>query len=136
MALVIGGDISSIKIINPTVGAKTLYPIAGEDSEFDYGGYRNDDGGAIDGAGRPIMSKKRVPAMFSLTVSNDDALGKEFAFCNDISTARTESTVIISCLNGSILEGSAAMITGDLKLNKQKATFVLKMTMGSMKQKA
>jgi hypothetical protein len=134
MALVIGGDISEIKVINPTVGAKTLYPIAGEDSEFDNGGYRNDDGGAIDGAGRPIMSKKRVVGSYSGTISNDDNLSKEFAYCNAVAGSLTQSDFIISCLNGSVYMGSG-FISGDLKLNRQKATFTLKLTFAELKQR-
>jgi hypothetical protein len=135
MALVIGGDISEIKVINPDAGAKTLYPIAGEDSEFDNGGYRNDDGGAIDGAGRPIMSKKRVVGGYSGTISNDDNLGREFAFCNAVQLSRKETTFIISCLNGSVYSATG-MIAGDLKLNRLKATFPVKFVFGNIKQTA
>jgi hypothetical protein len=127
MALVIGGDISEIKVINPTVGAKTLYPIAGEDSEFD-------DGGAIDGAGRPIMSKKRVVGSYSGTISNDDNLSKEFAYCTAVAGSLTQSDFIISCLNGSVYMGSG-FISGDLKLNRMKATFTLKLTFADLKQR-
>lgn len=124
MAQVSGGDITEVTYSNPVVPTGRIFAISGEDSDFDLGGFRNDDGGAVDGAGRFIIQKNRKPWMFNCTFSNDMGGANEFEAMNALQASNAETTFTISLVNGVSYRGSGAVV-GELKLNGNKSTFEL-----------
>lgn len=130
MPVVSGGDITEISWSNPSLGAGFFYPIAGEDSELDLGGFKNDDNGVVDGAGRLINSKNRKAWMFSVPVANDPVNTQEFEAATAIAASLEETTWTFSMISGAVYTG-VGTIQGEIKLNGNKATFQLKVVGGN-----
>jgi hypothetical protein len=128
--MVSGGDIVSVGFSNITVGKSILFAVAGEDSTFVLGGYEVDDNGAVDGAGRLIVSKNRKPGTFECTISNDmSANTPEFEYCKKLANNNQETTWTILLSNDAKYSGSG-VIPGTISLSGNKATFNLKVVSG------
>lgn len=123
--MVSGGDILEISWSNPN-GTGFFFPVAGEDSTYDLGGFRSDDTGAIDGAGRYINQLNQKPWMFSVTASNDmTADVPEFEAANNIASFAGDTTFAFTCVNGITYTGVGTVV-GDIQLNGNKSTFTFK----------
>lgn len=129
MAIVSGGDITEIKWSNPSLGSGFWYPLAGEDSTYNLGGFRGADEGKVDGAGRLINSLNRMPWMFQVVVANDMVNTNEFEEACAIAASPDPTIFTISNINGAVYSGQGT-IQGDLELNGNKSSFSLKVVGG------
>jgi hypothetical protein len=127
--MVTGGDIVEVKYSNPNVGSGFFFPIAGEDSTFDLGGFRNDDSGVVDGKGALIVSKNRKPWSFEVTVSNDMLGAQELEKAKALHADTNDTVWSFALSNGAVYTGKGAIVC-DLELNGNKATFTLKVKGG------
>ena len=109
----ISGDILSMKVDNPNLGSRTLFPVANTDSTIDYGGFKaNDDKNSIDGGGRPIDRRNRARWSAKMTVSWNmtDTNGDELSYITALLQDMSQSTFTISHINGSVWSGQGVLV--------------------------
>jgi hypothetical protein len=133
MSQITGGDITEVTYSNEDVGAGRFFAIAGEDSTFDLGGYVNDDGGAIDGAGRFIHQKNLTPWSFSVLCSNNMGETDEFEAARDLQRSTKPTTFTFSLANGISYSGVGSLV-GSVELNGNKSTWTLNVKGGGRLQ--
>ncbi len=121
----IGGDIIEVKYNHPTIGSGVLFPKAGEDSEFDPGGFRNDDSeDGIDGSGGAIYKKNRKRWKCTVTLGWDNNIRQELEKLFNIAQSSVEATWTISHVSGAVYKG-LGQVVGDIKGNGNAATIPL-----------
>lgn len=135
MASAVGGDIIEVAFSHPTLGSGTIFPKAGEDSTFDLGGFRTDDGDdQVDGSGQMIQKLTRTRWSFEVTVAWDNNNRQELEKINLLSASAVQATWTISHVSGAVYKGTGKPV-GDLKGNGNAATFPLKVAGGSILKK-
>lgn len=136
MATNTGGDITEVTWNHPTLGSGILYPKAGEDSEYDTGGLRNDDDdNAVDGAGQSINKKTRVRAYFSVTAAWDANVDKTLEAMVALAGSPVEADWTITCGGNGTVYALKGVPVGDLRGNMNSATFPLKVSGGGIMKK-
>jgi hypothetical protein len=131
----IGGDIIEAAWNHPTIGSGTFFPKAGEDSTFDLGGFRSDDGeDGIDGSGQMIdkMNRKRWNAEMVVAWDNNNRQDLEKASL--LAASPVPATWIISHVSGAVYKGKGKPV-GDMKGNGNTAQFPLKIQGGDILKK-
>lgn len=126
----IGGDIIEITINHATLGSRTVYPKAGEDSTIILGGFRSEDEDqGIDGSGRMIdkMTRKRWSA--ETTVAWDNNIALEHEFLVSIAESPVEADFTITHVSGTVWGGKGKPV-GDMEAAGMTATFKLKLAGG------
>ena len=133
MALVSGGDLIEIACTNADAGNKTLYGVASEDSTLVVQGLKNDDNGAIDGAGRLIVSKNLKPGTFEGTISNNMADSTpELEYVQACMNSVNPTSFVFGWTNGKNYGGDG-VFSGEPQVSGNKATFTTKIT-GNFKE--
>lgn len=128
----IGGDIIEIKYNHPTLGSGILFPKAGEDSEFDPGGFRKDDSeDGVDGSGAAIYKMNRKRWKCTTTLAWDDITRQELEKLVAIAESAVEATWTISKVSGAVYKGLGSIV-GDIKGNGNSSTIPLNLA-GSAK---
>lgn len=126
---VYGGDITELSWSNPDVGSGFFFPVAGESNTLDIGGFTNDDDGALDGAGRLIVNKKRMPGMFEIVVASDMQTTQEYETAKALAQSFNDTVFTIGYSNGIVYKGNGVVV-GQPVLATDKSTFSLKVNSG------
>ena len=129
MAMIAGGDTLDITWSNPALGTGVFWGVAGEAGMYDLGGFRSDDSGMVDGAGRFINQQNRKAWSFEQIVSNDMGTNMEFEAAVAIAGSQTDTVFTVSNVNGATYQGAGTLV-GDLKLDGNKSQFTLKLMGG------
>lgn len=121
-----GGDILEIDCKHPTLGQFKFFPISGEDSEFDPGGFRsNDDDAQITGAGTMIDQVNRMRWSMSTVVEWDDQNGSEDVDLRQLMQSSTLGDWTIRRVNNEVYRGTGKPV-GDIKPNGNTSTIAMK----------
>lgn len=131
----VGGDITEIRWTHPTLGNGVFLPKAGEDSEYDLGGFRiNDDKNNVDGSGGMIIQKNRALWSFSVKCAWDANDRKDLESANALAQSNVLATYTFSSSNGTVYRGQG-MPVGDMVGNGNTSTFDFKVNgSGILKQ--
>jgi hypothetical protein len=124
-----GGDITEVTYNHPTLGSGRFLPKAGEDSEYDLGGFRTADPPGIAGGGEAIYQMNQGPWFFSVPIANDVKNREDVEQMVALSGDVDEADWTFTCRNGSVY-GGKGKIVGDIKLNMNAATVPLKVAGG------
>ena len=125
--MAVGGDILELSYNHPTLGSGTIFAKSAEDSNFDLGGFRNDDdANGIDGGGTVIKKLNRVRWSFDVSVSWDMNNRNELEAVVAMAGDPQEAEWTISHINGTVYKGTGSPV-GDLVGNGNSATFPLKL---------
>lgn len=128
--MAVGGDIFELSYNHPTLGSGIIFAKAAEDSNFDLGGFRNDDdANGVDSGGNVIKKLNRVRWSFDVAVSWDMNSRSELESVVAMAGSPEEAEWTISHVNGSIYKGTGSPV-GDLVGNGNAATFALKISGG------
>jgi hypothetical protein len=111
------------------LGSGFFFPIGGEAGTLDTGGFRNEDNGVVDGAGRLINSMNRKAGTMEIPIANDMVTSQEYEAAVAIAGSTDETIWTVEHVNGSIYKGSGT-IQGDIKLDTNKSRFDLKVVCG------
>lgn len=117
----VAGDIASVKITNPNLGSKTVYPVSSSDGSLQMGGYKSvDDITKIDNGGRIIDVKNIKRSNIKVTCSWDmnDPNGDELSFFTAVQSDTSANTFTVTHINGSVWTCTGAIVgdnEGDLQ---------------------
>lgn len=131
MAVVINGDIVEIAWSNPDLGSGFFFPIANTDSTLNLGGFRGNDQAVLDGAGRLMNQKNRMPWSASMETANDPLNTKELEAASALAASTAETVYTITHVSGVRYKG-AGTILGNLEGNFNKGSFQLTLTGGGV----
>ena len=126
----VAGDLTEITYNHPSLGTGRLYPKAGEDSTFDYGGYTSaDDANMIAGNGQMIdkMSAKRWS--LSATIAWDMNDTNELSKLSALAASPVQADWTITHINGTVWGGKGKPV-GDIQGNGNAGTIALKISGG------
>lgn len=128
----VGGDIVEITYNHPTLGSGSFFPKAGEDSEYNLGGFRNDDeANGIDGGGGMIVKKNRTRWHFGIKVAWDANTRHDLEKAIALANSNVAADYTFSHSNGTVYRGAGYPV-GDLMGNGNTATFDLKISGGGV----
>lgn len=126
----VGGDIVEITFNHPTIGSGSFFPKSGEDSEYNLGGFLNDDdNNGISGDGGMILKKNRSRWHFSIKCAWDMNNREDLNKAKLLADSNALADYTFSHSNGTVWAG-AGIPVGDLMGNGNTATFDLKIAGG------
>lgn len=128
----VGGDITEITYNHPTLGSGSFFAKAGEDSEYQLGGLRNDDEATgVSGDGGMIIKKNRNRWHFSIKVAWDMNNRKDLDKAVELAKSAALADYTFTHSNGTVWAGSGIPV-GELMGNGNTATFDLKIAGGGV----
>jgi len=131
----VGGDITEITVNHPSLGSKTLFPKAGEDSTYDTGGFRsNDDANSVDGGGNNITQLTRNRWSFQVVISNDFNTNNEMEYLSSLSASPVDADWTFTNINGTVYGGKGRPV-GDVQANGNNTQISLKVAGGGSLKK-
>lgn len=131
MSVVTGGDILEVSFDNPDVGAGFFFPVAEKDSTINAGGFRNNDQLQMDGAGRLITAKNRMPGGFQMEVASDEVNTREHQNATLLAASTSPTIWTVQHVNGTIYKGEG-VIQGPIELNGNTSSFTLKVACATL----
>lgn len=133
--MAVGGDLIEFTYNHPSAGSGTLFAKAGEDSEFDLGGYESeDDDNGIDGGGNMIDIMKQTRWKISGTVSWDMNSKTELEKLVAMESSPVLGDWTVRHINGTVYAGKGKPV-GDLKGKASSATIELMISGGGRLKK-
>jgi hypothetical protein len=133
--MAVGGDITEITVNHPSLGSKTLFPKAGEDSTYDTGGFRsNDDANSVDGGGNDIVQLTRNRWSFQVVISNDFNTNNEMEYLSSLSASPVDADWTFTNINGTVYGGKGRPV-GDVQANGNNTQISLKVAGGGSLKK-
>jgi hypothetical protein len=131
----VDGDITEITVNHPSLGSKTLFPKAGEDSTYDTGGFRsNDDANSVDGGGNNITQLTRNRWSFQVVISNDFNTNNEMEYLSSLSASPVDADWTFTNINGTVYGGKGRPV-GDVQANGNNTQISLKVAGGGSLKK-
>lgn len=120
------GDITEVTFNHPTLGSGIFLPKAGEDSNYDLGGFRSaDDANMIDGAGAMIDQMNRTRPFFECVLSGDMNTREDLEKLTALASSPVKADWTFTHINGTVYGGKGKPV-GDVTLNGNTGQINLK----------
>lgn len=127
-----GGDITELQCNHPNLGIFTFYPVSGEDSTYDLGGFRTDDNmDDMDGGGNPIFKVNRKRASFETAIAWDMGGNATLEDVVNMAGDPAQGTWVATNINGVVYKIVGKPV-GDLQGNGNTSRFSLKISGASL----
>lgn len=127
--MAVGGDLLDASWTHPTLGQGVVYFKAGEDSEYNTGGFvSDDDDQGVDGGGNFIDKLTRERAYFKGVAVNDMSV-KTIEKIKALAGSPVLATWTFSCVNGFVYKVTGKPV-GAMSPNVNASTFDLKVAGG------
>ena len=131
----VGGDIVEITSKHPTLGSLTLFPKSGEESTFNTGGLRAEDGmEKIAGDGTAIDTIVRNRWSFEVPAAWDMNDNNELVKLAELAGDPQASDWTFTNINGTVWAGNGKPV-GELPGNGKAATITVKWSGGGLLEK-